>query len=250
MKPIQMAFAALLLTTGNTWAVGVMGALFRGCWQSIALEKALVSECEKSQDSALCYTAREVVADDLQTLIKFCKSLPQMPQAQAALKRAQHDLDLVKKPSAVYHFELSLEGGPQWSSGDSVASSPTPPARSVASNDESRMITERVNTFFKRYQTPEYATVERRLREEYLTQRFQRERARQDTHREEIDSDPYTKAESAPWDVGLVRVKAVELQGSHAEVSVTRGDVDYGMKISVIKEDGAWGIDRVYFARK
>lgn len=97
-----------------------MGALFRGCWQSIALEKALVSECEKNKDSALCYTARQVVADDLQTLMDFCKSLPESSQTQTTLKQAQHDLDLVKKAKGGYKFELSLQGGPQWSSGDSA----------------------------------------------------------------------------------------------------------------------------------
>lgn len=120
MKTIRIAIAILVVTTSSTWAVGAMGALFRGCWQSMALENALVSECEKSKDSALCYTARQVVADDLQTLIDFCKSLPESSQVQTALKQAQHDLDLVKKAKAGYKFELTLQGGPQWSSGDSA----------------------------------------------------------------------------------------------------------------------------------
>jgi len=116
------------MTTASIWAVGTMGALFRGCWQSIALEKALVSQCEKNKNSALCYTAREVVADDLQSLIDFCKSLPENSQAQTTLKQAQHDLDLVKKANPVYKFELSLQGGPQWSSGDTI-SNPDHPGR-------------------------------------------------------------------------------------------------------------------------
>jgi hypothetical protein len=120
MKTMQIALVTLVITIANTWAVGAMGALFRGCWQAIALEKALVSECEKNKDSAVCYTARQVVADDLQTLIDFCKSLPESSQAQATLKQAQHDLDLVKKSKLVYRFELSLQGSPQWSSGDSI----------------------------------------------------------------------------------------------------------------------------------
>jgi hypothetical protein len=128
MRTIQIALATLVMTTVSTWAVGSMGALFRGCWQSIALEKALVSECEKHKDSALCYTAREVVADDLQNFITFCKSLPESAQAQTTLKQAQHDLDLVKKANSVYKFELSLQGGPQWSSGDTI-SDPDHPGR-------------------------------------------------------------------------------------------------------------------------
>ena len=126
MRTIQIALATLVMTTASIWAVGTMGALFRGCWQSIALEKALVSECEKDEDSALCYTAREVVAQDLQDLIDFCKEIEgdgNRTQVQTALKQAQHDLDLVKKANHVYKFELSLQGGPQWSSGDIISNS-------------------------------------------------------------------------------------------------------------------------------
>jgi hypothetical protein len=173
MKTVQIALVTLIMTTASTWAVGVMGALFRGCWQSMALEKALVSECEKGQDSAMCYTARQVVADDLQTLIKFCKSLPESPPAKITLQQAQHDLDLVKNPNSVYTFELSLQGGPQWSSGDSAAASPTPGIGGVPDTDDVRMITERVNTFFKRYQTRQYRVVESELRAEYLSKRYQ-----------------------------------------------------------------------------
>ena len=237
------------MTTASTWAVGAMGALFRGCWQSIALEKALVSECEKNKDSALCYTARQVVADDLQTLIKFCKSLPESSQAQTTLKQAQHDLDLVKKAKLVYKFELSLQGGPQWSSSDSAASSPVPSAGGASSDDDARVITDRVNSFFKKHQTPEERLIERALRAEYLTKRFQQERTEEDKHPEEMDGDPYTLSDGG-WDVGTIQVKAVDVQDSRAEASVTRAGEDHGMKVSLVKENGKWLIDKIYFARK
>jgi len=251
MKTIQIALATLVMTAASTWAVGVMGALFRGCWQSIALEKALLSECGKSKDSPLCYTARQVVADDLQTLIKFCESLPESSAAQTTLKQARHDLELVKKANGVYEFELSLQGGPQWSSGDSAASSPTSRTGGAPSNDDARMITERVNTFFKKYQTPQYRVVERELRAEYLTKRYQRERAEEDKHPENMDGDPYTLADAAaPSEVGVIEVKAVEIQGLRAEASVTRAGQDHGMKVSLMKEAGKWLIDKIFFARR
>src|SRR4051812_13764014 len=85
---VKIALASLVMASASTLAVGTMGALFRACWSSIALEKALTSECEKNKDSDLCYTAREVVAQDLQGLIDFCKSQSESPQAQTALKQA------------------------------------------------------------------------------------------------------------------------------------------------------------------
>ncbi|MDP9098783.1 MAG: YbjP/YqhG family protein [Verrucomicrobiota bacterium] len=136
---------------------------------------------------------------------------------------------------------------------------PAPPAASTVEtrtgsapgNDDARKITERVNTFFKTYQTRQYRAVERELRAEYLTKRYQGERAEEDKHPENMDGDPYTLADAAaPWEVGVIEVKAVEFQGARAEASVTRAGEDHGMKVSLVKETGKWLIDKISFARR
>jgi len=113
-------------------------------------------------------------------------------------------------------------------------------------SDDARVITDRVNAFYAKHQVPTYETVESALRKEYLTERFQRERADEDKHPEDMDGDPYTLADGG-WDVGAIRVIDVRVQGSRAEVSVSRGGTNHNMKISVVKERGKWLVDRVYF---
>lgn len=114
------------------------------------------------------------------------------------------------------------------------------------SSDDSGVIAERVNTFYRRHQVPQYASVEATLRAEYLTTRFQRERAEEDKNPEMMDGDPYTLSDGG-WDVGVIRVVDVQVQGSRAEAAVSRGDVTSRMKILLMKRDGKWLIDRIYF---
>ncbi len=114
--------------------------------------------------------------------------------------------------------------------------------------DDSAVVTERVNSFYEKYQTPNYAVVEAGLRVEYLTERFRRERAEEDKHPENMDGDSYTLSDGG-WDVGRIRVVDVKIQGSHAEASVSRGGTNHNMKVSLVKERGKWMIDRIYFAR-
>lgn len=122
---------------------------------------------------------------------------------------------------------------------------------SLAASDDydARSVTERVNTFFKQVQVRDYSAIEPKLRAEYLTKRFQKERAMQDNHPEETDGDPYTLSDGE-WDIGMIKVKDVEVHGSRAEASVTRAGVDHGMKVSLAKENGRWMIDKIYFDRK
>lgn len=115
-------------------------------------------------------------------------------------------------------------------------------------SDDVKVITDRVNAFYAKHQISTYETVEAALRKEYLTERFQRERAEEDKHPEDMDGDSYTLSDGG-WDVGAIRVKDVELQDNRAEASVTRAGDDHGMKVSLIKENGKWLIDRIYFRR-
>src|SRR4029453_5709264 len=117
---------------------------------------------------------------------------------------------------------------------------------SHSSSYDSRLIVERVNAFYEKHQVPENNSVEAALRAEYLTERFQRERAEEEKESENLDGDPYTLADGG-WDVGAIRV--IEVQGARAEASVSRGGVDHHMKISLLKEGGKWLIDRIYFAQ-
>lgn len=132
------------------------------------------------------------------------------------------------------------------------AQTPVPPSRSSiqprADKGEAHAIAERVNAFFERHQTPDNQRVEKALRLEFLSRRFQRERAEEDKHPEEMDGDPYTLSDGG-WDVGAIRVAFVDLQGSRAEASMTRAGDDHGMKVSLVKENGKWLLDRIYFSR-
>lgn len=120
--------------------------------------------------------------------------------------------------------------------------------RSDNASADTAVITERVNSFYEKYQTPKFQDVEAALRAEYLTERFQRERAEEDKHPEEMDGDSYTLSDGG-WDVGAIRVIDVQVQGARAEASVSRGGDNHNMKVSVVKERGKWLIDRVHFAR-
>jgi hypothetical protein len=115
-------------------------------------------------------------------------------------------------------------------------------------SDDVKVITDRVNAFYAKHQVPTYDVVEGALRKEYLTERFQRERADEDKHPENTDGDSYTLSDGG-WDVGAIRVIDVRVQGSRAEVSVSRGGTNHNMEVSVVKERGKWLIDRIYFAR-
>jgi hypothetical protein len=123
---------------------------------------------------------------------------------------------------------------------------PPDASRSGSPSGESAIIIERVNSFYEKHQTPKHKAVEAALRAEYLTERFQRERAEEDKHPENMDGDPYTLADGG-WDVGAIRVIDVRVQGSRAEASVSRGGVNHSMKVSLEKERGKWLIDRIYF---
>jgi hypothetical protein len=122
---------------------------------------------------------------------------------------------------------------------------------SLAASDDYdvRSVTERVNAFFKQVQVRDYRAVETKLRAEYLTKRFQQERAMEDEHPEEMDGDPYTLSDGA-WDIGAIEVKTVDIRGSRAEASVTRAGIDHRMKVSLAKENGKWMIDKIYFERR
>src|SRR2546423_14113300 len=94
----------------------------------------------------------------------------------------------------------------------------TAPLAALAASDEyeARSVAERVNTFFRQVQVRDYSAVEPKLRTEYLTKRFQQERAEEDNHPEEMDGDPYTLSDGE-WDIGTIKVKDVQIHDSTAE---------------------------------
>ena len=127
----------------------------------------------------------------------------------------------------------------------------TAPLAALAASDEyeARSVAERVNTFFRQVQVRDYSAVEPKLRTEYLTKRFQQERAEEDNHPEEMDGDPYTLSDGE-WDIGTIKVKDVQIHDSTAEASVTRAGINHRMKVSLAKEDGKWMIDKIYFEQR
>lgn len=133
------------------------------------------------------------------------------------------------------------------------ARTPVPASTSVIKlgpdSDEAHAVADRVNAFFEKHQTPDNQRMEKALRLEFLSKHFQHDRAEEDKHPAEMDGDPYTLSDGG-WDVGAIRVASVELQGSRAEASVTRAGDDHGMKVSLVKENGKWLLDRIYFPRR
>jgi hypothetical protein len=102
------------------YAIGFAGALYVGTWSLVAKMNAFQKDCHGLPEPDQCRPLRAIIASDLNELIKFCKDLPDNPTAQATLKQAVHDFDLIHTAKSHYDFHLKIAGGPQWSSEDLV----------------------------------------------------------------------------------------------------------------------------------
>ena len=119
--------------------------------------------------------------------------------------------------------------------------------------DDAGLVSARVNSFYKKYQAPDGASVSERLRSEFLTEGFQRELAREEAASQENfeaayaagigTCDPFTLAQD---DIGSIQAINVHIKGDQADViAAEKKDASYQIKLKLLKQNGEWLIDEI-----